>query len=298
MVRTAVENSPQAELVRAVAGGSLSVRALVATGLVADAARRHGTAPTASAALGRTLMAAVLIASGAKDEETVQIQLRGDGSLGPVTAIADSRGRVRGFAHDPSADPPARGGKLDVAAAVGRGVVAVVRYHPAWREPYTGIVPIVSGEIGEDLAHYLVESEQTASALAVGVFVASSGVVTAAGGYLVQALPGADELALVKLEHNVRALESPSSLVRAGVSAEELLHRLTAGLELGAIERAAPHFYCACDLARIRDAVTLLGRSETREIAERGESLVVRCEFCATRYELSSDEVGSLVPDA
>jgi molecular chaperone Hsp33 len=286
-------------LVRTVSeDGSLAVRALVATGLVAEAARRHGTAPTASAALGRALMGAVLIASSAKDDETVQIQLRGDGPLGQLTVIADNAGRVRGYVANPAAHPPARGGKLDVGAAVGRGVLAVVRYHPAWREPYTGIVPIVSGEVAEDLTHYLATSEQTASALAAGVFVGSDGEVVAAGAWLVQALPGADEAVLARLERTVRALPAPTELVRAGLSADDVCDRVLEGLGSRARERSAPRFHCACDEQRIRRAVALLGREETRAIARARESLEVRCEFCATQYVLGPDEVGALLPDA
>ncbi|MGH9888733.1 MAG: Hsp33 family molecular chaperone HslO [bacterium] len=287
------------ELVRTVsADGGLSVRVIVATELVAEAARRHVTAPTASAALGRALMGAVLIAASAKDEETVQLQFRGDGPLGQLTVIADNAGRVRGYVADPSAHPPARGGKLDVGAAVGKGILAVVRYQPSWREPYTGIVPIVSGEIAEDLSHYLAESEQTPSALAVGVFVASDHGVEAAGGYLVQALPGADESVLTQLERTVHALPSPTELVRAGLSADGIVDRLLEGIGSRARQRSRPEFYCACDVERIRRAVSLLGRAETRAIAESRERLQVRCEFCATEYVLEPDEVGALLPDA
>ena len=286
------------ELVRTVsADGGLSVRALVATGLVADAAQRHATAPTATAALGRALMGAVLIATGAQDDETLQLQFRGDGPLGHITVIGDNSGRVRGFVSDPSAHPPPRGGKLDVGAAVGRGILAVVRYHPSWREPYTGLVPLVSGEVAADLAHYLVTSEQTPSALAAGVFVQGDGSVGAAGGYLVQALPGADESVLSHLEATVRALPSPTELIRSGLSADGLIDALLAGLGSRARERSAPEFFCGCDTAKIQRAVRLLGREETRAIAAAGESLDVRCEFCATSYRLAPDEVGALLPD-
>ena len=287
------------ELVRTIsADGGLSVRVMVATGLVAEAASRHATAPTASAALGRALMGGVLIAAGAEEDETIQLQFRGDGPLGQMTVIADHRGRVRGYVSDPSAHPPARSGKLDVGAAVGKGILAVVRYHPSWREPYTGIVPIVSGEVAEDLSHYLAESEQTASALAVGVYVASDRTVEAAGGYLVQALPGVDDAVLAQLERTVRELPSPTELVRAGLTADGIADRLLDGIGSRGRQRSQPEFHCACDVDRIRRAVMLLGRAETRAIAENRERLEVRCEFCATDYVLEPDEVGALLPDA
>ena len=280
------------------ADGGLSVRALVATPLVAEAAARHRTAPTASAALGRALMGAVLLASGAEEDETLQLQFRGDGPVGQVTVISDHLGRVRGYVGDPSAHPPPRGGKLDVGAAVGRGILAVVRYHPAWREPYTGIVPLVSGEIAEDLAHYLVTSEQTPSALGAGVFVESDGSIGAAGGYLVQTLPGVDEAVLARLEATIRGLPSPTTLIRSGLDADGMLDALLDGIGARARERSAPRFHCACSVDKIRRAVALLGRDETREIASRGETVEVRCEFCATHYRLAPDQVGALLPDA
>jgi molecular chaperone Hsp33 len=177
-------------------------------------------------------------------------------------------------------------------------VVAVVRYHPSWREPYTGLVPIVSGEIAEDLTHYLATSEQTASALAAGVFVESDGSVAAAGAWLVQALPGADEQVLAHHERTVRALPAPTELIRAGLSADEICDRVLEGFGSRARERSTPRFHCGCDTQRIRRAVALLGRDETREIARSRESLEVRCEFCATQYVLGPDEVGALLPDA
>lgn len=287
------------ELVRTIsADGGLSVRVMVATGLVAEAASRHATAPTASAALGRALMAGVLIAAGAEEDETIQLQFRGDGPLGQMTVIADHRGRVRGYVSVPSAHPPTRAGKLDVGAAVGKGILAVVRYHPSWREPYTGIVPIVSGEVADDLSHYLAESEQTASALAVGVYVASDQTVEAAGGYLVQTLPGVEDAVLARLERTVRELPSPTELVRAGLTADGIADRLLEGIGSRGRQRSQPEFHCACDVDRIRRAVMLLGRAETRAIAENRERLEVRCEFCATDYVLEPDEVGALLPDA
>lgn len=266
--------------------GELSVRCLVATSVVQEAARRHGTEPTASAALGRTLMGALLLAASAKDDETLQLQFRGDGELGQVTAIADGEARVRGYVHNPSAHPPSRNGKLDVGLAVGKGLLAVVRYRPSWREPYSGLVPLVSGEIAEDLAEYLASSEQTPSIVALGVFVGAYGEIEAAGGYLVQALPQASSEAVDTLNTTVRSLPSPTTLVRSGVDAPEMLKMLVGTLGHRAILDVEPRFHCGCNRDRIEQAVALLGEDETREIAERGESLEIRCEFCATVYRL------------
>ena len=294
------EHDGRDALVRVVSrDGSLALRAVVATTLVREAARRHAAAPTASAALGRTLMASVLLAAAGKDGETVQLQIRGDGPLGPLTAISDERGRVRGMVGNPALHlPPRADGKLDVGGAVGSGLLAVVRHRPGWREPYSGIVPLVSGEIAEDVAHYLAESEQIPAALALGVHVSAEGEVDAAGGFLVQALPHADPLTLSRLEAVLGELPPPTRLVLAGLDAEQILERVAGGLELGERYRSRPSFWCPCDLGRVRRAVTLLGREETREMARRGEWVEVRCEFCGAEYRLHPDDVGALHADA
>jgi len=293
---TLVVPEPGDWLVRTLsADGSIAVRALVATGLVGRAAVRHATAPTATAALGRTLMGALLMAAEAGADETLQIQLRGDGPLGTVTVIANSEGGVRGFVSNPDAHLPSRNGKLDVGRAVGGGVLAVVRHHPSWREPYSGIVPLISGEVAEDLAGYLLESEQKPSALALGVQLGPDAEVTAAGGYLVQKLPDASEGALEVIERRVQALLEPSRLLRAGASADRLVDRLLGGLGSDEVGRIEPRFHCPCSVERVLRALVLLGPVELADIVARRESLEVRCEFCAEQYHLAGDEVAQLL---
>jgi len=274
--------------------GGVSVRALVATRLVAEAARRHASSPTASAALGRALMGAVLLASGSK-RETVQLELRGSGPLGAIVAISDPEGRVRGYVTHAQAEPPARGGRLDVAAGVGRGTLAVVRSTEDGAAPYTGIVPLVAGTVAQDLAHYLSESEQIRSAVALGVFLGRGGEVAAAGGYLVQALPGADEDEIALAESHVRALPGPGELVSEGLDADAIA-RLLQG-ELGCRDRhgSEPRFHCGCRRERVLRAVALLGRDELARASERGETLEVRCRFCAASYAVLPADLAQLL---
>jgi molecular chaperone Hsp33 len=287
------------ELVRTVSGdGDVAVRALDGTRLVAEATRRHRTAPTASAALGRALMGATLLASGSKTDETVQLSFHGDGPLGAVTAIANSVGRARGFVAHPETHLPPRGNKLDVGGAVGKGILAVVRSAPTWREPYRGIVPLASGEIAEDIAQYLRDSEQIDSAMALGVLVGSDGDVSAAGGFLVQVLPGAREEVVATIERNVLALPPPTEMLRAGVRSDEVVDRLLAGLGSRERHRSEPAFACGCGRERALRTVVLLGREEMRALVARREDVEVRCEFCAELYVLAADEVARLVPDA
>jgi len=282
------------ELVRTLSiRGGVAVRALVATALVGEAARRHGTSPTASVALGRALMGAVLFAAGGKGE-TVQIEVRGNGPLGGIIAISDAEGRVRGYVAHPSANPPARGGQLDVAGAVGRGNLAVVRSTANGGQPYTGIVPIVAGTVAQDLAHYLDESEQIRSAVALGVFLDAQGAVAAAGGYLVQALPGADEDEISYAESHVLALPGPGELVREGHDADSIA-RLLQG-ELGCRDRhaSAPRFHCGCERERVLRAVSLLGHDDLERAVREGETLEVCCRFCAKRYTVPPADLARL----
>jgi molecular chaperone Hsp33 len=285
-------------LVRALSdGGGIAVRAMVGTGLVAEAARRHGTSPAASVALGRALMGAVLLAAGGKHGETVQLQFRGDGPLGTLVVIADAEGRVRGYATHPTAEPAPPRDPLDIAHGVGRGVLAVVRQRADGRAPYSGIVPLVRGTIAQDLTHYLIESEQQRSAVGLGVFLTPAGGVECAGGYHVHALPGADPDEVRVAEENVRGFPGPGELVREGCDADAIVDRLLAGL--GSRERlhARPSFHCPCGRDRVMRAVGLLGHHELLESARAGDSLEIVCQFCAERYEVGPDEIAELAAE-
>ena len=287
------------EIVRALsADRSVSVRVLVGTEVVREAVRRHKTSPTASVALGRSLMGALLLASEAQDGEWVQLQLRGDGPLGTVTVTANSEGRVRGFAAYPSADLPLRGDRFDVPGLVGLGAIHVERNHPSWSSPYSGIVPMASGEIAQDLATYLLESEQKPSAVALGVFLGPGGAVEAAGGYLVQSLPEAAPEALQQVEEHVSSLLDLSVRLHDGSTAPQILEELLEGVAHGEPTRTRPRFVCQCNRQRVLRAATLLGRDEIRDIIERAEVLEVRCEFCAEVYQLHPDALGSISLDS
>jgi molecular chaperone Hsp33 len=286
------------ELIRTLSpDGHASVRVLAATALARETARRHRSSPTASVALARALMGGLLLASEG-DGERVQIQVRGDGPLGTILVTADSDGSVRGYVQHPAANPPLEGESLGLAAAIGSGVLRVERNHPRWRQPYAGIVPLVTGELAQDLARYLLESEQKPSALALGVQVGADGEIQAAGGYLIQALPGAPDSALETLERRVADFAHPSRLLRAGVGAEAILERLVGDLAGCRIARLVPRFHCPCGPRRVLRAVALLGRDELREVVAREEILEVRCAFCAEIYRVAPAELTPLLYDA
>jgi molecular chaperone Hsp33 len=278
--------------------GSVSVRALVGSALVREAARRHETSPVATAALGRTLLGAVLLASQGKDAETVEVRFRARGPLGHVVAIADDAGRTRGYVGNPGLDLPLRGGRLDVSGALGLGELAVMRFRPGWREPYTGIVPIVSGEIAEDIALYLTESEQTPSTVALGIYHEPDGAPAAAAGYLVQALPGADDETLKRIESNALHMPALSRLVHEGAVAADLVALLLDGVGRRDLEAAAPLFSCGCNEDRVLRAVALLGRQDLEAAMSKREQLEVRCVFCADQYAVDPERARALLQDS
>jgi len=295
-----------AQLVRTISReGGVAVRTLIGSELVAEAMSRCSLAPTAANALGRALMGAVLVAVGSDDApeeegggETLQLQLRGDGPLGSVVAISDARGRVRGTVAQPATDLLDASGRPDVARAIGLGTLTVVRHHPGWREPYTGTVPLVSGEIAKDITLYLTESEQTPSAMGLGVTMTPDESAVAAAGFLVQILPGASDEEVEHVEHNVQGMPKLSSLALSSTSCDELIDMLLG--DLGSRERhhSAPVYFCPCSRERALRTLQLLGRSELREMVEEKRSQEVRCQFCGRAYEFSTNEIGSVMPDA
>ena len=287
------------ELIRTLAADStLSVRVLSASNLVREAAHRHRTSPAATVALGRALMGGLLLASESSPDLRVQLHFRARGPLGPVLVTADGGGRVRGYVTNPTIETPPVGPHLGVATALGLGELAVERMRAGWKRPYSGIVPMANGEIAEDLALYLLESEQKPSALALGLYLGPGGEVEAAGGYLVQALPGTDASHLVRLEERVRANSNPSEQFRSGTSCHQMLEQLLCDTGHGAIDHSQPRFHCGCDSSRVLRAAALLGKKEIREIVEANEDLEVRCSWCAEVYRLTADQLGATLHDA
>ncbi len=292
--------APLDQLVRTLsADGGIAVRAMTGTALVGNATSRHAVSPTACVAIGRALMGAVLLAAGKKHGDTVQLNFRGNGPLRSVTAIADSEGRVRGYASDPGAHPPTREGVLDVSGAVGRrGVLSVVCSHADGSAPYTGIVPLVAGTVAQDIASYLSLSEQVRAAIALGVYLSDDGGIQAAGGFYAEVLPGASEAEIAQVEANVRDAPGPGELVREGRDASDIVRRLLTGLGHRELSHGEPSFHCPCGRDRVLRTLFLLGRDELRRIAAAGETLEIRCEFCGEDYQVTGDEIGALSPDA
>ena len=277
------------------ADGTVRGLAAVTTTLVEEARQRHGTLPTATAALGRALTSALLLGGLAKAGERTSLEFKGDGPLGGILVDATTDGDVRGFVTRPHTHLPPRGGKLDVGGALGEGLLCVMRVPAAPGPPYRSIVPLASGEIGSDVARYLLDSEQTPSAVGVGVYVEPDGRVGAAGGFVLQARPGADAATIELLERNVGAAAAPSDLVREGLGAAAILERLLDGLPTRILEERPVRYRCRCTRARVRGAIVALGRAELLDVLASERRAEVVCEFCGTRYEVGEAELRELL---
>jgi len=276
------------------ADGTVRGFAAVTTDLVEEARGRHGTLPTATAALGRGLTAALLLGGLSKTGERLSIEVSGDGPLGVLLAEATDGG-VRGFVSRPKTDLPTRRGKLDVGGAIGRGILCVMRVPATPGPPYRSIVPLVSGEIGVDVARYLVDSEQTPSVVGVGVWVGPDGRVGAAGGYLLQAMPGASDDAIARLEENVAAAPTPSELVREGLDGSAILVRLMRGLEPRDLERRPVAYRCRCSQRRALGACAAMGREDLQRVLASDRRAEVVCEFCGARYEVGEEALRAIL---
>jgi molecular chaperone Hsp33 len=275
-------------------GGTVRALAAVTTGLVDEARRRHDTAPTATAALGRALTGALLLAGTIKRDERLSLEFSGDGPLRGVLVDATPDGDARGFVLRPATHLPPRAGKLDVGGALGRGVLCVMRVPITAGTLYRSIVPLESGEIGADLAGYLLNSEQAPAAVGVGVFVDVDGRVVAAGGYLVQALPGASQGVLETIAERIERLAPPSELVREGLGASDILRRIV-GDDVSLLKEREVRFRCRCSRERVAVAILAMGRGEIESVLAGDRRAEVTCEFCTERYVLEEGELEGLL---
>ncbi|MDR5695983.1 MAG: Hsp33 family molecular chaperone HslO [Armatimonadota bacterium] len=274
-----------------------TVRALAAvTTVTVDEARsRHGTLPTATAALGRALTAASLLGAMLKGDQTVTLRILGDGPLGGIVAWSDALGHVRGYVAHPLVDLPLTNqGKLNVGAAVGKGTLHVTK-DLGLRYPYHGSVPLSSGEIAEDLARYFAISEQIPSAVALGVLVAPDGQVLASGGLVVQLLPGADEEVASYLEQRARALPAITSMVYGGHSPKELVEEALGELPFKIIETRAVSFRCSCDRQKVEETLLALGEEELKRLHGGEDGAEVLCRFCRKQYRFSQEDLDALL---
>ncbi|HEX9874182.1 MAG TPA: Hsp33 family molecular chaperone HslO [Deferrimonas sp.] len=276
--------------------GSLRAVAAVTTDLVEECRRRQDTDPTATVALGRLATGAALMGSLLKGEQRLALMIEGNGPLKKLHAETDAYGQVRASIKEPVSALPLRQGKFDVAAAVGRAGFLHVIKDLGLKEPYRGMVQLQSGEIAEDLAYYLTTSEQVPSTVALGVYLDPDRGVAAAGGFLIQLLPGGDESLIPLIEANLAALPATTALLRQGESPVQILTRIFAGIPFSVKDEIPLSFRCNCSREQVAGMLRSLGEKELREMATGGEETVVTCEFCKERYGFTPVEVAEFIP--
>lgn len=286
-------------IVRAMTGdGFIKAAAVLSTGMTERARIIHKTFPTATAALGRLLTAASMMGNMQKIEDgSLTLQIRGDGPLGTLLAVSDAAGNVRGYVTNPQISLLEKyRGKLDVGGAVGRGMLTVIR-DLRLKEPYVGSVELVSGEIAEDIAAYFAQSEQIPTACALGVLVDVDQSVKAAGGYLIQLLPGAPDELIDRVEAGVQRAGAVTGVLREDPDPAALLRRVLDGFELEILETAPVEYRCYCSRGRVRATLVSLGADELRDIVEKGETVHVGCQFCDADYAFGPDEVAGILAE-
>ena len=284
-------------IVRAsLANDSVRAFAISSTHLVAEARERHRTLPVVTAALGRLLSAGAIMGSMMKgDKDIVTISLKGDGPAGYITVTADSHGHVKGFPGNPNVDIPRKyAGKLDVGAAVGRGLLTV-SYDLGLKEPYSGQVEIQTGEVAEDLAYYFTVSEQLPSAVGLGVMVDTDSSVNHAGGFIVQLLPDAPEDVIELLEKKLANLEPVTTMMEQGMTPEEMLLHIFEGVDIEFTERHDVKFYCDCSKEKVKRALAAISDEDLQDIVNDDEDIEVKCFFCNTAYKFSIADIKDIL---
>ena len=286
------------QLIRAISkDGSIKASAVSTRGLTERARQIHRTLPVATAALGRLLAGASMMGSALKEDgASLTLQIKGGGPLGTLLAVSDNQGNVRGTVDNPAVELPLRpDGKLDVGSAVGnQGTLTVIR-DLNMKEPYVGSVGLLWGEIAEDLALYFVESEQVPTACGLGVLVDRDQSVLAAGGYLIQMLPGASEDAADQLEASIRAAGAVTELLRRDQGPEVLLRQVMAGIPIDILEKNPIEYRCDCSRARMERALISLGREELRSMIDEQGGAELTCRFCDNVQRFTREDLEGLL---
>ncbi|WP_405098281.1 Hsp33 family molecular chaperone HslO [Oceanobacillus sp. FSL H7-0719] len=283
-------------LIKATAfNGRIRAYAVTSTNTVEEARRRQDTWATASAALGRTITISAMMGAMLKGEDSNTIKVDGGGPIGAIVADANSKGHVRGYVTNPHVDFDLNDkGKLDVARAVGTtGSLSVVK-DLGLKDYFTGEVPIVSGEISEDFTYYFATSEQVPSAVGAGVLVNPDHTILAAGGFIVQVMPGAEEEVIERLEEQIQAFPAISKLIEEGYTPEELLKKLFGDEEFKIHESMPIEFRCKCSKERISNAIIGLGNDEIQSMIDEDKGAEATCHFCNERYEFTVEELEEL----
>ena len=281
------------KIVRAIAGdGMIKITAISSREMVERARKVHNMSPVCTAALGRTLTAASMIGNGLKDDRaSVTVRINGGGPAGSIIAVSDAYGNTRGYMTNPQLDLPLNSaGKLDVGGAVGRdGMLTVIR-DLNMKEPYVGSVELVSGEIAEDFTAYFAESEQTPTACALGVLIDRDYSVKAAGGYILQLMPGAPDTLAVSLEQSIANVGHVTGILDEH-GPEDLINLLLIGFNPEILEEAEVAYKCYCSRERVRRSIASIDTKELEDMVQEGKPIEVTCQFCDSVYTFEPEEI-------
>ena len=277
--------------------GFVKAVAIRSTEMVRRGAQIHNTAPNATAAFGRALTAASMMGNMQKVENgSMTLQIKGGGPIGSIVCVSDPIGNVRGYVYEPNVPLVEKfPGKLDVGATVGTdGTLTVIR-DLQMKEPYVGSIPLVSGEIGDDVTAYFAQSEQTPTACALGVLVDTDLSVKVAGGYLIQLLPGAPDEVIDAVEAGIKQAGAVTAMLNNGLTPEDMLGQVLGNLGVVFMETTEVSYKCYCDRDRVTSALVSLGKKELAEIAQEGKTFPISCQFCDTIYQFTPEDIHEIL---
>lgn len=279
--------------------GRIRIFVASTTHMVEKARSIHNTSPTATAALGRTLTAGVMMGSMMKNEgDVLTLKIAGDGPGGTIYVVAKNDGRIKGYIGNPSADVPSRkDGKLDVGSLVGRNGTITTIMDLGLKDPYVGQSKIVSGEIAEDLANFYAYSEQQPSAVSLGVLVDRDISVKAAGGYIIQLLPGVTDEDIDKIEKILSKIEPVSTMIDEGLSPEDIMNKVLGEFHMETLDRMDLSYQCDCSREKIEKVIMSLGKKEIQDIIEEDGQAEVVCHFCNSKYQFNKEELSKFLID-
>lgn len=279
--------------------GQVRAYAIRSTETVSEAQRRHDTWATASAALGRTITASAMMGSMLKGDSRITVKIDSDGPLGLILVDANTTGSVRGYVANPHVDfETNEQGKLDVKRAVGTNGTLTVVKDLGLREKFSGQVPLVSGEIGEDFTYYFAISEQVPSAVGVGVLVNPDHTILASGGFILQMLPGATDQTITEIENHLKTIKPISTLIKEGLTPEEILMTLLGENNVEILETVPVKFDCTCSKERFGNALISLGKKELQEMIEEDGQAEAQCHFCNEKYIFTKEELEEFIREA
>lgn len=270
-----------------------------ATETIQEAQKRHDTWRNSSAALGRTMIGSMLVATSTlKEDEVLTTRVQGDGPVGAIVVDADAQGNVKGYISNPHVSLKAReDGHIDVAAAVGtKGMLSITKdLH--MKEPFTGQVPLVSGEIGMDFTYYMAKSEQIPSAIGVSVFVTPNETVGAAGGFMIQTLPGATDKDISQIEANLKVVPNLSTLLNEGLSNQDIMDKIMNGIEMKYLQDMPVQFKCDCSKDRFSKSLATLSKDQLKSMIDEDHGAEAVCKFCGNKYEFSEAELQKILSE-